>query len=97
MRKALVSSLLWIFFLALVLIGGWIIRDLQNALNWVQEKVHEVSLMLEESTIKLAETQRAHGSAQEEIEWLNDDILMLRKSVEEHDAMLESIWLMMSQ
>lgn len=63
----------------------------------MQEKLHEVATMLEESKIKLAETERAHGSAIEELEWVNDDILTLRKTVEEHDAMLESIWLMLSQ
>lgn len=97
MRKHAISIALWAAYLLLFVVGWWVVRQLQDALNEVKTDLHNVSQQLEKTDLALQKYEKSHGSAEEEISALREEIAILSKLASEHDSLINSLGIQLSQ
>ena len=72
MKKILLSSLIGLFFLALIVVWGRYVWKLQVHVNSLQEELHKVSTAY-------TEVFEQHSSAQKSVENLTQEVQILRE------------------
>lgn len=97
MKKNIVSLVLWFTYLLLLVGGAWVVMKIQSNIEASEKRISELQDNLERSNTLLSQYQESHGSADQEIEFLKEEMAKIGKLVQEQDRLIESLAQQMSQ